>query len=383
MTPSRLSSAAGLRSSRLPLTASCRALAALSLLGLLTTGTATAAPPAPTSPAASAAPSGLIELSAEQVRALGVATGPAGEEGAAAAVYPARVVVPPSQQRVVAAPLAGLVQTLSVSAGDAVKAGQTLAVLRSLSAQELQRDALQTRSQADLTRRAQERDELLFKEGLISAARLDSSRAAATQARAQDNERQRALALSGANSNGELVLRSPIDGVVLESMAAVGLRVEAAAALFRIASLGTLWLEVQVPARDAGALSLGDPVSVADHGPTGRLIAIGHAVDPTSQTVSLRAALSPQAGAVRVRPGQMVEARLEQRADGLIRVPEGALVQGPQGAMVFIEHSPGRYRPVPVQVRSTAGGTSAVAGLPAGSRVVVSGTAALRALLKS
>jgi multidrug efflux pump subunit AcrA (membrane-fusion protein) len=360
-----------------------------------------------------AEPAALV-LQPQQVASLGVRSEAlAAQPGRTAVTYPARVVVPPAQQRVVSAPLGGLVEALGVAAGDAVRAGQVLARLRSPQAQELQRDVLQTASQYDLAQRALARDEQLHAEGLISTARLEATRAARQQAGLQFNERQRMLAHSGASAlasapgadagggaaappnasfgagAGEVALRSPIAGVVLEALVAVGQRVEPATALFRVADLSTLWLELQVPAADVGTLRAGDAVQYAEGRAPARVLTIAQAVEPATQTVMVRAELkaqkAPAAGraAPALRPGQVLEVRIEHSGPGLVQVPAAAVVQGNGGgSAVFVEQAPGRYRLVPVTVRASAGGTSAVSGLDAGNRVVVSGTAALLALAR-
>jgi multidrug efflux pump subunit AcrA (membrane-fusion protein) len=134
-------------------------------------------------------------IAAQQVDALGIRVQPAdGPNAGSQARYPAQVVVPVSRQRLVAAPLPALVESLQVAVGDEVRAGQVLAVLRSTQASELQRDVAQANSQADLARRNLERDEQLFAEGLIAQSRLEAARAQARQAQAQQLERRRALA---------------------------------------------------------------------------------------------------------------------------------------------------------------------------------------------
>lgn len=335
---------------------------------------------------AAAAP---IQLTPDQVKSLGIqAEAPGGEPGAGAAIaFPARVVVPTSQLRVVASPWGGLVESVSVAVGDSVRAGQSLAGLRSLPAQELQREAMQAGSQADLTRRALERDEQLHAEGLISTSRLEVSRALNQQARAMHAERQRTLTQSGvrldAAGSGFLTLRSPMNGVVLDVQVSVGQRVEQATALFRVAQLATLWLELQVPAVQASVLNEGDAVRLADGLPAGRIIAIGHTVDPAIQSITVRAEIKNTAGSpLRVRPGQVVEARVEPRIQGVVQVPESAVVRSGKGSAVFVEQAAGSYRLVPVTVRASAGGRSAVSGLRGDQRVVVQGTAALLALVQ-
>ena len=110
----------------------------------------------------------VLSLKPGQVSALGLRTQTVGADGAPTiARYPAVVTIPAAQQRVVAAPLPAMVESVNVSAGDNVRAGQVLAVLRSTQAQELQHDVHVSRTQAVLAGSALARDEQLFREGLI------------------------------------------------------------------------------------------------------------------------------------------------------------------------------------------------------------------------
>jgi len=333
-------------------------------------------------------------LTAQQVDALDIRVQPADASGGASlARYPAQVVVPIARQRLVAAPLPALVESLQVAVGDEVRAGQVLAVLRSAQAGELQRDVAQSNSQADLARRSLERDEGLFAEGLIAQSRLDGARAQARQAQAQQTERRRALEQAGASTDGSgrITLRAPIAGVVLDQHAVVGQRVEQAAPLYRIAVLDPLWIEMQVPAADAGSLVRGSTVRVeasprasAKPGPSdgvtieGRVIALGQSVDAATQTVMVRAEVRAPAGLL--RPRQTVVAMAEVAGAGSVRVPAAAVVDDGGAPSVFVEEAPGSFRRVPVAVAGTADGMASVGGIAPGARVVVRGTAALKAV---
>lgn len=335
-------------------------------------------------------------LAAQQVEALGIRVEPVGSaQTASVARYPAQVVVPVARQRLVAAPLPALVESLQVAVGDPVRAGQTLAVLRSAQATELQRDVAQANSQAELARRSLERDEQLFAEGLIAQSRLEAARALARQAQAQQLERRRALEQAGVGGgSGQIVLRAPISGVVLEQHAVVGQRVEQAAPLYRIATLDPLWVEMQVPATDAAVLALGRGVRV-EASPTaggagaagaaggaraieGRVIALGQSVDAATQTVLVRAEVRAPGGVL--RPGQTVVATVEIPGAGTVQLPASAVVEDGGATVVFVEEAAGSFRRVPVVLVRTADNVATVRGIAAGARVVVHGTAALKSV---
>lgn len=327
-------------------------------------------------------------LTARQIEALGIRIQTVdGAQAASFARYPAQVVVPVARQRLVAAPLPGLVESLQVAVGDPVRAGQTLAVLRSAQASELQRDVAQATSQVDLARRSLERDEQLFAEGLIAQSRLDAARAQARQAQAQQIERRRALEQAGVSAgSGQIVLRAPIAGVVLEQHAVLGQRVEQAAPLYRIATLDRLWVEMQAPATDAAALAPGRAVRV-EASPAagrdareieGRVIALGQSVDAATQTVLVRAEVRASNGIL--RPGQTVVATVEMPSADTVRLPATAVVEEGGATVVFVQEAAGSFVRVPVGVVHSADSVVTVSGIAAGAQVVVHGTAALKAV---
>ncbi|HJV92761.1 MAG TPA: efflux RND transporter periplasmic adaptor subunit, partial [Azonexus sp.] len=168
-------------------------------------------------------------LQTAQLKALGIETAVAGASAAnRSGTLPARVLVPNEQLRVVAAPVGGMVDMLAVAPGASVKRGQIVARLASPQALELQRDALQSGSQATLLQQSLKRDEQLFAEGLIAESRLQATRANAAQAAAQASQQRQGLALAGAapgKLGGSLALTAAIDGIVLEQGVQLGQRV--------------------------------------------------------------------------------------------------------------------------------------------------------------
>lgn len=384
--------------------------AAILLLGLGLGGAFGLAP-------AHAAGALALQLSPAQMQALGVETqlvpaaGSAAQDG-----LPARVAVPNDQVRMVTAPLAGLVEALLVAPGQTVKKGQVVARLSSPEALALQRDGAQAASQALLAEQVRARDAQLFAEGLIAESRLQASRAQAEQAAALLAERRQRLALAGlaqagGNASGSLALRAPLDGEILEQSASVGQRLEAAGPIYRIARLHPLWLEIQAPVALAAQLAVGSRVQVPAQQASGKLIAVGRAVDGGSQTVLLRAEIDR--GSERLRPGQAVEASLELKpgAAAGVLLPAAALARQGERTLVFVKQGSGektgdnapagaapsaagattgaaaqaaagvKWRAVPVRVLGQSGSSALVDGVPAGARIAVRGVSALKAML--
>ena len=302
---------------------------------------------------------------------------------------PAQVVIPPTAQRLISAPQSGLVSQLKVAVGDEVKSGQQLLTLQSPEIVALQRDFLQALSQQRLTQAALERDDALFKEGVIAKRRFLETESRAQEQNAALEERRQSLLLAGMAAQdikrleqtrklgSAVLLRSPIKGIVLERLAETGQRVETNAPLYRIGQLGTLWLEIRAPVEALPGLQVGAHLQVMDKGIKGSLILIGREVDPASQTVLLRAEVSE--GSEQLRPGQYVQVSLNtQTGSTSYRVPAGAVVRNNQQTYVFVQTADG-FTPLPVTVWVNENGYAVVSGqLQGNEKVAVSGIAAIK-----
>jgi CRP-like cAMP-binding protein len=278
-----------------------------------------------------------LKVSPEQVKALGIETASVSTQAKAEITgLPALVVVPNEQLQVVAAPLAGLVERVLVAAHEPVKKGQVLARLQSPELADLQHTYLQAATQASLARSTLERDEALYRDGIIAESRYLASRSHAVETAADLAERTQALRLAGMSAEaiarlragqrvGTLVeLVSPLDGVVLEQLAVAGQRLEAAAPVFRVARLAPLWLEIQLPVARLGEVRERAAVSVPAAPASGEVIAVGRSVSSGNQTVLVRARVD--GGAERLRPGQYVEASIAALTrDARFSVPAGAV----------------------------------------------------------
>lgn len=333
-----------------------------------------------------------VALTAKQSAALGIETQAVRRGGSAASGgLPAQVVVPTGQLRVLAAPVAALVEQILVAPGDSVRQGQPLARLAGPQLLELQRDVRQSASQAALSQQQLQRDEALFREGIIAEARLQGSRAQHAQSAAQLGERRAALKLAGAGENGgAAAVLAPIDGVVLEQFISVGQRVEAAAPLFKIGRLSPLWLEIQAPAVLADGLKIGAAVRVGkeegkdNKGPSGKLIQIGRQVG-SGQTLTLRARID--SGTEQLRPGQLVEASIETspgsgKQAALWRLPASAVLRAQEAAYVFVATANG-FQARAVRVEGQSGGLSGEQALLSGDfkdgeLVAIKGLSALK-----
>ena len=336
----------------------------------------------------------LLRMDDRHVRAAGIeVTRVEAEGGTSQALLPGTVAVPPQQLRIVAAPAAGLVESVLVAPNEPVRAGQPIARLRSTDLLEAQRTYLQALSAEELARQRLIRDEQMYRERIIAERRLLTTRADHDFARTTLQEREQMMALLGmADADivtlresrrmaATLVVTAPEDGVVLETRTSAGERVAASAPLFSIARLKPLWVNLQVPLSQALLIEPGTRMSIPGTPAQGEVVRLGRSVDPTTQSVT--AVVEVMDGAETLRPGQVVTASVALRANGAPqwRVPAGAVVRHAGRSWVFVRTAEGfRARPVTV-IAETSAATSIRAGLAPDDQVASRGILALLAEL--
>jgi cobalt-zinc-cadmium efflux system membrane fusion protein len=304
---------------------------------------------------------------------------------------PAVVAVPNEQQRVVSAPLAGLLEQVLVASQQTVRRGQLLGRLLSSELADIQHTYLQAVTQLELARTQLDRDEQLLAEGIIAFSRLETTRARWIEVSADHAERHQTLRVAGMSEaaiaslkSGRRVgstidLVSPIDGVVLEQLATIGQRVEGSSGLWRIARLDPLWLEIQMPVARLTEVREGAIVEVPAADAQARVIAIGRNINPTSQTVMVRAVTTR--GVRALRPGQSLEVAMAapSRADQW-SLPVTALARSGETASVYVKTARGFVRR-PVRILNEGSEQAMVSGpLQGTDEIAVRGVAALKAV---
>lgn len=188
------------------------------------------------------------------------------------------------------------------------------------------------------------------------------------------------------------ILRAPVSGVIAELGARQGMTVNAGLTLFRIVSLGSVWVVAELPEVHATMLNAGSRVEVRmpaypNERFAGRVSAILPEVNAATRTVRARIEVSNPGG--RLKPGMYANLDLSSRGRQALLVPGEAVIRTGQRDVVIVAVSEGRFRPVEVKVGAESGGDIEIlSGLKNGEKVVASGQflidseASLRTALK-
>ncbi len=323
------------------------------------------------------------------------------------ASYPGTITVLLNAQRVLSAPLAGMVEQLLVEQNQTVEVGTPLLVIASPELGELQLVLLQNNSRATLASQALVREQQLFKEGIIAQRRVIEAAAAKSETDAALNQAKTTLRLAGmtqaaiarvlatGSPQTSLTMNATQAGVVMEINVEPGERVMAATALLHIAQTRNLLVEIQVPGAANAQWPIGTRITLSGLQMGGQIISQSHSVAAGSQTAIVRARLDDTAAGTNpvVRPGEFVTVEVSPQGDtekqvaaptahsdgqGVWDVPLAAVVRDGAQAVVFVRTATG-FDARPVKVQSSAGQNVVVRGaLLEGEQIAISGLVALK-----
>jgi membrane fusion protein, copper/silver efflux system len=172
-----------------------------------------------------------------------------------------------------------------------------------------------------------------------------------------------------------LTLRSPVSGVVVQKTAIEGMKVSREERLYELADLSRVWVLAEIFEKDAGSVRLGTKarISVGDQADAlqGVVTFVSPVVRPETRTFEARVEVDNPRGLL--KPDMFADVELAMPAVPVLTVPESAVVQTGERALVFVDKGDGRYEPREVQLGARLpGGYEVRRGVSTGERVVVS-----------
>lgn len=182
-------------------------------------------------------------------------------------------------------------------------------------------------------------------------------------------------------------VRAPISGSIIEKNVAAGEFVDQTRPIYKVADLGTVWVELNVYAEDASRLESGQRVVIRGAGQgverEGRISYLSPFGTEQSQTTLVRVELENAEG--RLRPGLFVTGAVElDRVEVPVAVRTEALQTFRDWEVVFVKEG-GVFQAMPVVTGRRGGGwIEIVSGIEAGQEVATTNSFVLKAdLLKS
>jgi HlyD family secretion protein len=293
------------------------------------------------------------------------------------------------RQGEIGAEAAGVVESVEVTEGDAVKAGQLLGRLRlgetdaRLAGALASLRAAQTNLRGEEDQLATEQRELrrvreLADRKLVPVADLDEAEATARRQRANTDAARARLEEARAEVDkirpefGKREVRAPFDGVIVARQVEPGTAVSSSTAWFSLAEMSSTEIYVETDENNLGRLKVGQPAiavapAYADQPFTARLTQVGPNVDSDRGVVGLR--LQANRLPEFILPNMTVDVNIEvARSANALAVPTSAvLLSGAPSVLVIAD---GRVTPRPVTVLGRNPDWVAVEGLDAEADVL-------------
>lgn len=176
-----------------------------------------------------------------------------------------------------------------------------------------------------------------------------------------------------------LTLRATAGGYVLEKNVLAGQKIMAGDALYKLADLGTVWVEGEVFEQDIADVRVGQMVhadfdALPGEHRMGRINYIYPTLDPQTRTVRVRVSLpNPD---IRLKPGMYATIRIAGTdRSNVLTVPRSAVLTTGERSIVFVRDTMGMLVPREVTVGvANDDRIEIVRGLAAGETVVASAT---------
>lgn len=232
------------------------------------------------------------------------------------------------------------------------------------------------------------RYEALFKEGFVTRAELDGAQAASRSARAQLSAAKEALAQSqhevqrlqgslsalGARID-DLVLRTPVQGIVIERRAEEGSTVAAGSPVLRIANPSTVWVKCYIDERQSGALEIGQAARVELRSQPHRtwnakVGRIGVESDRITEERVVYLSLDELPFPLHLGEQAEVTIDLSTLKGGMILPSDAVVTRGGQTGVWTAKEGKARFRPVTV-LGESGRGEVAVQGIGGSDRVLL------------
>ncbi|OAI17580.1 efflux RND transporter periplasmic adaptor subunit [Methylomonas koyamae] len=273
--------------------------------------------------------------------------------------------------------VAGRVTKVYVQIGDRVKAGAPLATLTSAEAAQMRSDYARAAAEVGRAEDRRRRQLEMQRTGVgLEIERVEAE----TQLKQARTELERSLdflRLLGDGAAGEVIIRAPMDSMVLKAHVSTGAAVEPGSPLFDLGEPSAAWIIADVFEKDLLLVEKGAKVVI-------ELASLpepiqGHVVGESAaiQTDLRRASVFIEADDPKIplRPGMYARVSIEASTPNRIILPTAAiLIKDGRETVVYVETAPNTFESRPVQVgQARSGMTPVLKGLSGGERVVVGG----------
>jgi cobalt-zinc-cadmium efflux system membrane fusion protein len=281
-------------------------------------------------------PDDIVELNAEQIKLAGVQLGKV-EMRQVSGVIKANGIVTnaPQNSASVSVPLGGFVKSSNLLPGNAVKKGQTLAVIENTEFVDLQQNYLDIKNKFEFAEAEYKRHTELYKDDVYSEKNVQQTTSEYRSLKAQLKGIGQKLQVIGVNPatlteesiSATIALVSPISGYVKTANISLGKYVSPTDVLFEIVGTDNLLLELTLFEKDANTISGGQfahfTINNETHEHKAKIYQVGKSIN-ADKTFKVYATVQQPCN--NVLPGMYVLAHIEKTDKQVTSVPADAVV---------------------------------------------------------
>ena len=275
-------------------------------------------------------------------------------------------------------PVSGVIKKLYVKEGDRVKKGSPLALIYSPQVADLLTQIRNAEVRLKTAEETLTREEMLYKEEVIPYARYFSAKVEYEKSKGEYKALLLSLRSFGEVVGDSVLIRSPINGYVVEQKVFLGSGVDVSKEMFKIHGHEKLWVYAYALPEDAMKVKKGTKGYVLWQNirVPGYVDYISHEVDKNTKRVPIRLLVDNRQDLL--RPGLMATVELELGKVSGFWLPAEAVANVKGKDVVFVK-TPEGFSVAEVKVLRREKDKVLVEGLKTGQQVAVSGVIFLKA----
>ncbi len=274
--------------------------------------------------------------------------------------------------------VSGNAKDIKVQLGDYVTAGQVLGTVTSSEMATYNNSLVVAQSNLAATKRQLQATQDLFKSGLASSLDVNTAQTNYDQAVSQLETAQRILKINGSNTNGEWVIKAPVNGFIVQKNITNGtsIRMDNGTGLFTISDLKNVWVWANVYESNISNIHMGDDVSVTTLSYPGKefkgkVDKILNALDPTTKVMKVRVVIPNDKYELKPQMFASIEIANPENKQALC-VSSKALIYDNSQYYVLVYNGHGDASITPVEVLNALGNKTYIkSGVKEGDRVII------------
>ena len=291
-------------------------------------------------------PEDIVELRDDQIKLANIETGAIELRSMSGTLkVNGTVSVAPQNLATVSMPMGGFVKSTNLMPGNAVRKGQTLAIIENQEFIDIQQNYLEAKNRSELAKTEYDRQKELFKSDVSSQKNMQQVTSNYNSLKVQVKALEQKLSLVGINPfklnednmSRSVALVSPISGYVKAVNVSIGKSVSASDVLFEIVNSDKLFLELTLFEKDADKVSNGEKIRFFINNETEQHEAL---IYQTGKSINNDKTYKVYANVIgrceNMLPGMYVNAHIQAKSNQVTSVPSASIVSFDDKDYIFV-----------------------------------------------